>query len=415
MQSKIVFVKSLLTAFGGAENTVVLLACELRRRGHEVVFITRPPVNKSHPYFIALRNAGIPVIAPPNLRRNRMVQWLGWLLRWMLFLPYWAFRRNPPDTPWRCVSSIVDTWIIRTEERLLLRIFNRFQSESHPFLIHIYGPDGLTPLLTGWGKRHRVPVIYTEAGEADEAYVKTFYLQWTLEVINDIQLITCCSPLVAENIRRVYGYQGEIVTIPWLIAEPRESQLKSVRENGVVVVGSVGRLVEHKRNQDVIDALSRLRQRGHRVKFVVGGDGPMKERLREQAERLGVADAVDLLGRFDEVSDVMSLIDVFVLPSASEAQPLAISEAMSYGKPIIATKFGGIPDMVEDGSSGLLIAVNDLEALTISIEKLVVDQPLRQAMGRRSRELYLKNQKTDVVVDKVELAYTKLLARFNSN
>jgi glycosyltransferase involved in cell wall biosynthesis len=105
----------------------------------------------------------------------------------------------------------------------------------------------------------------------------------------------------------------------------------------------------------------------------------------------------------------MEAIDVLALPSSSEAQPLAISEAMAYGKPVVASDFGGIPDMVEDRGSGLLVAPGDREALLEALGRQVTDAALRESMGLRGRALYLESRSSSTVLEKMTRAYARLL------
>lgn len=410
MARKIIFVRSLLTAYGGAEHTFALLACELKRRGYDIAFVTRPPINKAHPYHRMLVAAGIRVLTPSVLSKNRLLRALEVFTRPFLFVPYVIYRRKSIKQSWASVCSIAETWLVRLEERLFMLPFKRLKRKGEEFIIHICGPEGRTPLLAYWGKRNGVPVVYTESVEADEVCIKNFGMKWTLEAINDIPLVICCGPRVAENIRNRYSYRGLIETIPFLIEERKSLSAGRRESNGTVVLGSVGRLVEHKRYQDVIWALSELRRDGYAVELVVAGDGPMKPLLERQAREMKVEDAVTFIGTFGDISEVMAKIDVFVLPSFSEAQPLAITEAMSYGKPVVSSHFGGIPDMVENGASGFLIQPGDRDGLLSALTTLVRNPDLRREMGDHGRRLYNANRTTEVVVGRIEKAYGKVLS-----
>jgi glycosyltransferase involved in cell wall biosynthesis len=416
MLPRIILVTSMFTNYGGAECALLLLACALKRRGYEVAVVMQRPVNKAHPYYQALREARIPLIAPPALRKNQVIKAIAALLRCLLFVPYLIWRRKSLRDSWLSVGSIAGTLLVRTEERIFIQVFEQFKRASAaPLIVHIFGPDGLVPLVTRWGKQNRVPVVYTECAEADERCVQDYSMKWTLEVINDIPLIICCAERVADNIRSVYGYTGAIEFVPFLIEEPKSVSLRDARKNGLITLGSVGRLIEAKRHQDVIWALAELRSKGLQVELVVAGDGPMREELEAEAARLGVQDAVKFLGFFKEISEVMAQIEIFVLASLSESQPLVVSEAMAYGKPVIASNCGGLPDWVEAGKSGFLIQAGKREELIPFLEHLITDNELRRKMGERGREIYQKKQATDVVMKKVESIYRKLVRNPSTN
>ena len=109
--------------------------------------------------------------------------------------------------------------------------------------------------------------------------------------------------------------------------------------------------------------------------------------LRARAEALGVADRVELAGAADAAarSDWLARADVFVLPSHLEALPVALLEAMAAGLPAVATRVGAIPDVIADGSDGLLVAPRDVQALAAALRRLVGDAELRDRIGRQAR------------------------------
>jgi glycosyltransferase involved in cell wall biosynthesis len=419
MLPRIILVTSMFTHYGGAENTLLLLACALKRRGYEVAVVMRSPVNRAHPYYQALQDAGVPLTALPALRKNRGLKAIALLLSCLMFVPYLIWRRKSLSDSWRSVASITESMLARVEERIILGVFEGFKKASAaPLIVHIFGPDGLTPLLTRWGKQNHVAVVYTECAEANEQCVRDYFMKWTLEVINDIPLIICCAERVATNIRSTYGYCGAIEFLPFLIAEPKPQGAcdgeKVGSENGAIRLGTVGRLVEAKGHQDVIWALAELRKKGLRAELVLAGNGPMREALETQAAQLGVREAVKFLGNFKEISEVMGQIDIFVLASRSESQPLVVSEAMAYGKPVVASNCGGLPDWVEIGQSGFLIRPGKREELLPFLERLISDNDLRCRMGERGKAIYQEKQATDVVVDKLAAIYASLITDSDS-
>jgi teichuronic acid biosynthesis glycosyltransferase TuaC len=144
---------------------------------------------------------------------------------------------------------------------------------------------------------------------------------------------------------------------------------------------SVGNLNRHKGFTFVMEALGQLRREGRDLHYAIVGDGPLRGELVAQARRLGISQAVQLLGRrpHAEVLALMARADVFVLPSHDEAFGLVYVEAMSQGTPVIGCRGEGCEDFIVDGESGFLVPQRDSGALTGVISQ-VLDDPARTAV-----------------------------------
>jgi glycosyltransferase involved in cell wall biosynthesis len=155
-----------------------------------------------------------------------------------------------------------------------------------------------------------------------------------------------------------------------------------------LVVGSVGRLMPIKGFGHLIEAFAQLRGRraAPGARLMIVGDGPLRSELEQCAERLGVSGDVSFLGARDDVYDLMSAFDVFALPSLHEGIPMVILEAMAVGVPIVASRVGGIPEILEDGRDALLVPAGDAGALAKGIETLASSPTLRAATVRAARE-----------------------------
>jgi glycosyltransferase involved in cell wall biosynthesis len=158
--------------------------------------------------------------------------------------------------------------------------------------------------------------------------------------------------------------------------------------NGPVRVLAVGRLVGGKGFALLLDALHALVQRGRDVALTLVGDGPSRERLHAQAARLGLADRVEWVGALgqDEIRERYARADVFCLPSFAEGVPVVLMEAMAMAVPVVATRIAGIPELVEDGASGLLVTPGRADELADALGALVDDAGLRARLGAAGRE-----------------------------
>lgn len=152
------------------------------------------------------------------------------------------------------------------------------------------------------------------------------------------------------------------------------------------VVAYIGRLMETKGVLDLVEALSRWRGSGRDVALVVAGTGPLDRAMAEAAARAGVADRLHLLGWRDDVTALMALADVVVLPSTyREGLPAVLMEAGAVGKPVVAYQNRGSDDIVVDGETGYRVPARDVVALTDAVGRLVDDPALARRMGDAGR------------------------------
>ena len=151
----------------------------------------------------------------------------------------------------------------------------------------------------------------------------------------------------------------------------------------------VASLNDYKGHRHLLDALVLLREQGQRATCQLVGDGPLRQELEEQAARLGLGDAVEFLGRrtAPEVRRLLEECDAFVLPSVKTADgmmegiPVALMEALASGRPAVASRLSGIPELVEDGVNGLLVPPADPQALAEALLRLASDPDLRRSLA----------------------------------
>lgn len=175
------------------------------------------------------------------------------------------------------------------------------------------------------------------------------------------------------------------------------------------VIGSVGALRPQKAHEVLIDAAVALRREHPSLRVLIAGEGPQHRELEALLDRLGMSDTVMLLGRRMDVPDLLEIMDVAVCSSDFEGSPLAVMEYMEAERPIVATRVGGVPDLIDDGVHGLLVEPNDPVALASAIEKLLRDPERGRTMGRQARERRRREFDLDVMVAKVEALYVELL------
>jgi glycosyltransferase involved in cell wall biosynthesis len=148
---------------------------------------------------------------------------------------------------------------------------------------------------------------------------------------------------------------------------------------------TVGRLFAAKGHRVLIDALPIVRRRYPNARLVIVGDGPERHALERQAEHAGVANAVTFAGTLYPTVDVLASADVFVFPSLNEPQGLALLEAYAAGVPVVASRTGGILEMLDHEVDGLLVDPDDAPSLAAAVERLTEDEALRSACVAHAR------------------------------
>ena len=176
------------------------------------------------------------------------------------------------------------------------------------------------------------------------------------------------------------------------------------------VIGTLGVLRPQKALDVLIRAAAPLLREMPDLRVLIVGEGPERPVLEQLVEREGLGDQVLLPGFRDDVPDVISMFDVAASSSAFEGSPLAMMEFMEAGLPIVATRVGGVPDLIDDGVHGLLVDFGDVEGLTAALRRMLGDRDAARQMGERARERRRREFDLDVVVGRFEALYRRLRA-----
>jgi len=151
--------------------------------------------------------------------------------------------------------------------------------------------------------------------------------------------------------------------------------------------------------------------RERRAVLVLVGDGPEREGVEKLAGALGLGPYVTFLGEQLHLGGLFAQADLFVLPSEQESFGLAALEALASGVPVVASDVGGLPEVVRDGETGLLVPPHDPRALAVAVLELLRDEPRRAAMGRAARADATARFRPGPVLDRFEALYRELLER----
>jgi glycosyltransferase involved in cell wall biosynthesis len=301
-----------------------------------------------------------------------------------------------PVSPWRDLLGLLE----------LLRLLRQEQ----PQIVHVNSAKAaVLGRLAAW--LARVPIrVYTVHGWAFLAHggLASAAYRWIERALRPLTTVTVC---VSENERQA-----------GLAARACEERTTIVIRNGVSKgaldvakpkstrprLVMVGRLQAPKDPITLVRALALVSARD--LEAVLVGDGPQRAAVADEIQRLGLDSAVRLLGERTDVQELLATADVFVLSTRSEGLPLSVLEAMAAGLPVVASDVGGIPELVADGVSGVLVPPGDPDALAEAIERLLENSPLAQQLGLAGRRRVLENFDLEAVREAHLALYRRMLA-----
>ncbi|HKP85700.1 MAG TPA: N-acetyl-alpha-D-glucosaminyl L-malate synthase BshA [Blastocatellia bacterium] len=200
---------------------------------------------------------------------------------------------------------------------------------------------------------------------------------------------------------------------------PNESLRRALAPNGEKIILHISTFRPIKRIMDCVEVLARMREleigSGSRfgVKMVMCGDGPERADAEALAARSGVSGSVLFVGKKpqSEIRDYLSLADLFLLPSQSESFGLSALEAMACEVPVIATRVGGVPEVVEEGGCGYLFEVGDVNGMAEAALKVLGDDEERERLVKRGREIAVSRFATDEIIPQYEALYRAVIER----
>lgn len=214
------------------------------------------------------------------------------------------------------------------------------------------------------------------------------------------------------------GYQKERVHVvyngvPWEVRSIPDTVPLS-KDKNALIIGCVGRLCESKGQKNLILAFSNiLDDFSSATLWLIGKDqqngGKYEIELRSLAESLGINNQVVFWGHQDDVRRLMEQMDVLVLPSYDEGFPLVLLEAMSVGLPVIASRVAGVPEMIVDGETGILIPPGNIEVIGDEIKRLMSNPLFRKSLGEKGRERVLKEFSKEKMLGQVRELYASII------
>jgi glycosyltransferase involved in cell wall biosynthesis len=265
------------------------------------------------------------------------------------------------------------------------------------------------------GTLAKIPLIITEEHGEHSFHLKTRY--WFHRLIGRLiarlsDVILCCSDAMKKDIQRLYHVPEIKIKVIKNMVEDETLHVsrsrKTIRHElqlpeQATVLGTVSSLSRIKNQRLLIDLLYRFKEKELFLVFV--GDGPLKEELKKYAISLDISSKVRFTGWRDDVANILNSLDVFILPSISEGMPISLLEAMSMGLPCIATRVGGIEELLSDGVTGKLVEVNNHGELANALAWVLDNRGEAEKLGLAARQHVIQNFKSSSYVNKVIKLY----------
>ncbi len=175
------------------------------------------------------------------------------------------------------------------------------------------------------------------------------------------------------------------------------------------VVGSVGRLDRQKGHVFFLKAIPKILEDFSDIRFIFVGEGPLRSKLEKMASELRVNQNIIFTGIRPDVADILSILDIFVLPSIFEGFGIVLLEAMAIGKPVVASRVGGIPEIVDHGLTGILIEPANPSAIAGSVVKLLKNPVEAKRIANAGRAEVGRRFTADAMARKIEGVYDEIL------
>jgi glycosyltransferase involved in cell wall biosynthesis len=225
--------------------------------------------------------------------------------------------------------------------------------------------------------------------------------------------IVCNSQAAAERLATWGLSPNKLVVIPNAVS-PEIFSVGLTRKQllcaNIVRVGMIARMSSSGKDHALLlRAAARVRTKVPNIQFIFVGDGPQRLQLESMTQKMGLTSQVKFLGECRDLGELLATLDISVLASSSESSPNAITESMAAGLPIVATRVGGIPELISHGETGLLVPVDDDVRLADAIQYLVKNPKVCMRFGRDAREFAIQHFRLDHVSNLYERLYAELL------
>jgi glycosyltransferase involved in cell wall biosynthesis len=299
-------------------------------------------------------------------------------------------------------------WRVVGHVRKLLAKHNVSIVHTHGYKADFYGYAAVWP--------KRVPLVATSHNWTGKLLTMRTYAVLDRLVLGRFDEVIVVSDVVAGTLRR-WGVAADKVStiVNGVDIEHFRGAAATLRKEiapaGGTLVGYVGRLVPEKGGALLLRAAKQVLAASQGTKFVMVGDGPARQEWETLAKQLGIGEHVSFAGRRDDMAGVYASLDIVVLPSLLEALPMCLLEAMAAGKPVIATRVGAVPKVINAERTGLLLEPGDVGGLASAILRLLSDPKLARQLGENGCEHVVRNFSAEAMAKGYVAKYQQVLGR----
>jgi L-malate glycosyltransferase len=285
--------------------------------------------------------------------------------------------------------------------------------------VHYAIPHSISGILAreSLKPKRRLPVITTLHGtDITLVGADRSYLPITRYGIVQSDGVTSISQYLKDATNEIFHFE-DIKVIPNFVCQhdyqkhPVEGLRRELAPAGETLLVHVSNFRPVKRPVDCVEIFARVHKKHGHTRLVMVGDGSERPNAEHRARCLGVFDKCSFVGKRPNIVDYLSAADVLLLPSEQESFGLAALEAMACEVPVIASRVGGIPEVVTDGETGFLSAVGDIDKMAEDAGRLVADEKLRKEIGARARASAISRYRTDIVIPQYIEFYEQVLRR----
>lgn len=283
--------------------------------------------------------------------------------------------------------------------------------------VHYAIPHSISAILARESIKQKryVPVITTLHGtDITLVGADRSYLPITRYGIQQSDGVTAVSKFLKQATIETFDFD-EIEVIPNFICPTHYQKLpdsplrKEFAPNGEKILVHLSNFRAVKRPVDCVEIFAKVLQKGGDASLVFVGDGPEYSAVHHRAKTLNVLDKTFFVGKQPNIADYLGIADVSLLPSETESFGLAVLEAQACEVPVVASRVGGIPEVVSDGESGFLSEVGNTDKMSDDVLKILNDDELHESFGKKGRELAISRYSAEKIIPQYISFYEKVL------
>jgi|RhiMethySRZTD1v2_1073278.scaffolds.fasta_scaffold00201_28 L-malate glycosyltransferase len=290
---------------------------------------------------------------------------------------------------------------------------SRVVKQLKPDIVHAHDPHGvaMASIALSMSTQPRTPRLVASR-RVDFHMRQSALSRWKYR---QVECFICASDAIRQIVvsdgiprnRTVTVHEG--IDLGRVAAAPRAELHKELwLPHDAPLVGNVAALVPHKGQRHLVDAAGLVLPKQPDARFIIAGEGELRPQLEHQIRQHHLEKHVILAGFRSDILSLHKAFDIFVMSSVTEGLGTSILDAMACGKPVVGTTAGGIPEVVADGETGLLVAPRDPRALADAITRLLSDRALRERMGAAGLARVHERFSADIMVKKTLEVYERL-------